>query len=117
MIVRQDCARVISNPGAHKLLNLGERARMRQDRQGLATYCTREKKYRMYYVFFSIDNNRSKNPGDPGASSIYAALLRSNPGATLAQPWRRALSATDAKATWDAEMGQPHAHRQIEETS
>jgi hypothetical protein len=31
------------------------------------------------------------NPGDAGASSIYAGLLHFNPGATLAQPWRTTL--------------------------
>jgi hypothetical protein len=87
MILRQDCARILSNPGANKLLNLKECARMRQDRQGLTTYCTRARK--IQNLFLSLGSNKSSDPGDPGASSVYAALLCFNPGATLAQPWRR----------------------------
>ena len=82
MILRQDCARVISNPGAHKSLNLGKRARMRQDRQDLITYCVRERK--IQNLFLSLGNNKSNNPGDPGTISIYGGDCIS----TLAQPWR-----------------------------
>ena len=97
MILRQDCARIISNPGAHKPLNLGKRARMRQDRQGLTTYRARAEK--IQNLFLSLGSNKSNNPGDPGASSIYAGLLHFNPGGTLAQPWRRSLSAAEGRKT------------------
>jgi len=94
MILRQDCARILSNPGANKLLNLKGCARMRQDRQGLTTYRIRARK--IQNLFLSLDSNKSNNPGDPGASSVYTALLCFNPGATLAQ--REGLMAEDAFA-------------------
>jgi hypothetical protein len=88
MTLRQGCARITINSGAYNPLNIGECARMRQDRQGLPTYCAHERKTQRikHYPLYS---NKCKNPGDPGANSIYAGFLRFNPGATLAQPWRR----------------------------
>jgi len=88
MILRQGCARVVDDPGAHKSLNLGECARVRQDRQGFLTYCARTRKIKGFFFFLYIRIS-DQNPGDPGVVKNDAAKQCPNPGATLAQPWRR----------------------------
>jgi hypothetical protein len=50
MTLRQGCARILNDPGAYKPLNLGECARVSQDRQGFLTYRTREKKSQRIYL-------------------------------------------------------------------
>jgi hypothetical protein len=57
MILRQGCARVIVNPGAYNPLNNGECAMVRQDRQGLATYCVHEEKMQRI-KHFSLYSNK-----------------------------------------------------------
>ena len=52
MIVRQGCARVVDDPGAHNPLSFGECARVRQDRQGFTTYRARARK-NTEFTFFS----------------------------------------------------------------
>jgi hypothetical protein len=90
MTLRQGCARVLGDPGAHNLLNLGECARVRQDRQGLPTYRMRARK--IQDLFFSLYNNKLLKPWRSWRRQYLCgcAVLQPwrNPGATLAQPWR-----------------------------
>jgi hypothetical protein len=83
MILRQGCARVVLDPGAHNTLNLGECARVRQDRQGPATYYVRAREMHVFSFFLYINNSEKTLAilADP-------VFMRSCRVLTLAQPWR-----------------------------
>ena len=71
MTLRQGCAKVLNDHGAHKSQDLGRYATIRQYRQGFLTYYKREKKTQGIYLSPYIKVSDA-NPGDAGASECVA---------------------------------------------